>query len=289
MPMHVLVAGAGWLGSAVARELAAGGHRVTAVRRDPSRASGLNSLGVNVLGLDLAAPASAERLPRDLDAVVACQSSSADSPEAYRRAYLEANRTLLDAVRASGRPVAFVYTGSTGVFGQRDGGEVDEETEPMPASQAAEVLCEAERLVREAAAPGLRSLVLRLSGLYGPGRNWLVERVRGGQMALGPGDGAWLNLLHRDDAVAAVLAALERGGAGRVYHATDAEPVRRRELIRWVAERLGIPVPERPEGAPSTRLADRRILGDRSRAELGFELRHPTFREGLVFPETSNV
>jgi nucleoside-diphosphate-sugar epimerase len=279
--VHVLVAGAGWLGSALCRALAGHGHRVTALRRDPARAAALVSPGVESMALDLCAPGAADRLPGDLDAVVACQSAGADGPEAYRRAYVDATRTLVDRLVASRRPAALVYTGSTGVFGQRDGSDVYEETPPAPASPSSEVLVEAERLVLGAAAPGLRSVVLRLSGLYGPGRNWPVERVRSGHIALGPGDGAWLNLLHLDDAVAAVLAAIDRGAPGRVYHATDAEPVRRRDLATWVAGKLGIAPPRLPDGARSPPLPDRRIHAERSRAELGIALFHPTYREGL--------
>jgi nucleoside-diphosphate-sugar epimerase len=279
--VHVLVAGAGWLGSALSRTLAARGHRVTALRRDPARAAALASSGVEPLALDLAAPGAAGRLPDGLDAIVACQSASGDGPEAYRRAYVDATRALLEAARSGGRPAALVYTGSTGVFGQRDGSEVDEETPPAPASASAEVLVEAERLVLGASGEGLRSMVLRLSGLYGPGRTWPVDRVRGGQMALGAGDGTWLNLCHLDDAVASVVATLEQGVAGRIYHASDAEPVRRRDLIAWVASRLGIPAPRQPEGARAPSLPDRRVSAGRSRAELGIVLRHPTFRDGL--------
>ena len=279
--MHVLVAGAGWLGSALSRSLAGQGYRVTAVRRDPARAAALASPGVTPLALDLCAPGVIGRLPRDLDAVVACQSAGAEGAEAYRQAYVEATGNLLDAVRASGRPATVLYTGSTGVFGQRDGGDVDEATPPAPASPSAEVLVLAERLVLGASAPGLRTLLLRLSGLYGPGRNWPVERVRGGQIALGPGDGTWLNLCHLDDAVASIVAALERGESGRIYHGSDAEPVRRRDLAAWVADRLGIPTPRLPDGAGGPRLPDRRIRADRSRAELGVTLRYPSFREGL--------
>ncbi len=279
--MHVLVAGAGWLGTALSRSLAGQGHRVTAVRRDPARAAALASPGVTPLALDLCAPGATGRLPRDLDAVVACQSAGADGAEAYHRAYVDATASLIDALRAAGRPAALVYTGSTGVFGQRDGGDVDESTPPAPASPAAEVLVLAERLVVGASAPGLRTMVLRLSGLYGPGRNWPVERVRGGQIALGPGDGTWLNLCHLDDAVESVSAALERGATGRIYHASDAEPVRRRDLVTWVAARLGIPPPRSPEGSKAPTLPDRRIRADRSRADLGIVLHHPSYREGL--------
>ena len=279
--MHVLVAGAGWLGGSVARALAAGGHRVTAVRRDPGRAARLASPGVEPLPLDLSEPGAWRHLPRDLDAVVASQSASEPGPEGYRRAYVDCTRTLLEALRAAGRPAVLLYTGSTGVFGQRDGSDVDEETPPAPASAEAEVMVEAEELVRAASGEGIRSVVLRLSGIYGPGRTWPLDRVRDGYIALGPGDQAWLNLCHLEDAVSAVVAGLAHGSAGGVYHATDAEPVRRRDLVRWVSSRLGIEPPRLPADARAPQAPDRRIRGERSRAALGLELRYPTFREGL--------
>src|SRR6266545_2618726 len=181
LTMHVLVAGCGWLGEALARVLVGRGHRVTGIRRDPARAGALASLGVEPLALDLAAPGAEAHLPA-ADAVVACQSAGAEGEGAYRAAYVDALRPLLAAASRSG--ARLVYTGSTGVFGQRDGSDVDEETPPAPASAAAAVLVEAETLVRDAAARGTHAAVLRLSGLYGPGRAGILERVRQG--VLGP-------------------------------------------------------------------------------------------------------
>jgi len=282
--MHVLVAGCGWLGSGVARALLARGDRVTAVRSDPARAAALGKIGAEPLALDLCAPGAPGRLPRDLDAVVACQSASGEGEGAYRRAYVDANRALLAA--AADRPVrALVYTGSTGLFGQRDGGDVDEQTPPAPATPAAEMLALGERLVREASGPSLRACVLRLSGLYGPGRIGVVDRVRRGALALGPGDDAWMNFCHLDDAVTAVLAALARGRGGAVYHGTDAEPMRRREVVAFVAGRLGI-APSRSDAPPAlaggSAGANRRVLAGRTRAELELALRWPSLRDGLA-------
>jgi len=280
--MHVLVAGAGWLGTALARALVARGDRVTSVRRRPLANRELGALGVSVVAVDLAAPRAAALLPRDLDAVVACQAADGDGAAAYRRAYVDANRTLLDAAAAGGAR-AFVYTGSTGVFGQRDGGVVDETTPVVPASPAAEVLVEAEELVLGSASVAPR--LVRLSGLYGPGRLGVVERVRSGAMALGPGDGAWTNWCHLDDAVRVVLAALDRGRAGSVHHGTDAQPATRREVVTWIAVRLGIEPATAgvPAGAAASPAGpNRRVSGERTRAALGITLAYPSFREGLA-------
>lgn len=283
--MHVLIAGCGWLGVEIARALNARGDRVTGVRRSRSGVEELLRERIEPLVLDLADPAAARGLPGDVDAVVSCASADGGDAAAYRRAYPDVNRTLLDA--AGRRPLrALVYVGSTGVFGQSDGQDVDETTEPAPVGPSAGVLVEAERMLLDAAAAGIETRIVRLTGLYGPGRTGVLDRVRRGELALGPGDDAWTNWCRREDAAAFVVAAVDRGARGGVYHGTDAEPVRRRDLVVWIARRLGIEPARRdaddaaPQGGRSA--ANRRVLGERTRAELGVALRYPTFRDGLA-------
>ena len=278
--MHIVIAGCGWLGSAVARALVARGDRVTGIRSSPERAEALRALGVEPLALDLAEPGSGGRLPGDVDAILALQSARGKGEAPYRRAYLAVNRTLLDAASRLGVR-SFVHTGSTGIFGQQDGSEVDERTPPAPATPEGRVLAQAEGALLAAAAAGVPASLLRLSGLYGPGRLWLIDGVAQGRLALGPGDGAWMNACHLDDAVAAVIAVLDRGRAGAVYHATDLTPLRRREVIAFVAGRLGIPVPVSAAG-PDPAAPDRRILGAHTREELALPCRWPSVREGLA-------
>jgi len=282
--VHVVVAGCGWLGTVIARALRARGDRVTGVRRSAAGAASLASFGIEPLALDLGDPRATEALPRDADAIVSCLAADGDGEAAYRRAYVDANRVLLAAAGRLGVR-AFVYTGSTGVFGQSDGGDVDEATEPAPAGPTARVLLEAERALFDAAAAGIETRIVRLSGLYGPGRVGIVERVREGKLALGPGDDVWTNWCHLEDAAAAVIGALDRGRLGAVYHGTDAGPARRRDVVRWIADRLGIEPPARGDMEaiePGRRGANRRVLGERTREELGLVLRFPSFREGLA-------
>lgn len=278
--MHVLVAGLGWLGAEVAARLVAGGHRVTGVRR-----SGRAAPGVPVVRADLGDPSTAGRLPAGLDAIVACQAAGEASEAAYRRAYVDANRTLLDHARRT-RCGAFVYTGSTGVFGHSDGREVVEETPVRPSGTTAGILVEAESLVLAAADRGdVQARVVRLSGLYGPNRIGVIDRVRTGRLALGPGDDAWTNWCHLDDALSCVLLAIEKGEAGGVYHGTDGTPLRRAEVVRWIASRLSIEPPSASasaERAGGRRRANRRVLGPRTRERLGFEPRWRSLREGLA-------
>jgi nucleoside-diphosphate-sugar epimerase len=282
--MKVLIAGCGWLGSALGESLLAAGHRVIGIRRSPEGLDALARRGIEPLGVDLAAGDAVQSLPADCDAVVACQAAAGPTAEDYRAAYLDATANLL--AHAAGRPgTRLVYVGSTGVFGQTDGGWVDERTAVHPLHETAEILVEAERRVRAAAAAGSAACVVRLSGLYGPGRFGVVERVRAGRLGLGPGDERWTNWCHLADAVATLRAALERGRAGATYHASDARPLRRADVVMWVAGRLGLDPPSAvaATGGPSgRRAANRRVSARRSREELGLRLAHPDLFSGLA-------
>jgi nucleoside-diphosphate-sugar epimerase len=280
--MQVLIAGCGWLGKAVGRRLLERGDRVVGIRRSPSARSELERLGIEPLLIDLTEPGVERRLPRGLDGIVACLAPGAPGVEAYERAYLRGVRPLLEHAARDGTG-GFVYTGSTGVFGEDVGEEVDERTPVSPVGETGRILEQAERqVVSEPDGRGLRASVVRLSGLYGPGRFGVIDRVRSGRLALGPGDDRWMNFCHLEDAVRSVVAALDRGRGGTVYHASDAEPVRRRELVRWVAAGLGIDPPVRESGPASARGGNRRISAAWSRAQLGVELAYPTFRDGLA-------
>jgi nucleoside-diphosphate-sugar epimerase len=149
------------------------------------------------------------------------------------------------------------------------------------------VLVDAERQVLEAASErGLPACVVRPSGLYGPGRYGLLERVRRGSLALGDGDDRWTNWCHRADITRMTLAALDHGETGAIYHASDATPAPRREVVEWISAALGIDAPRRDAAATgetaSRPVANRRISAASSRERLGTPLLYPSFREGLA-------
>ena len=277
--MHVLVAGPGWVGIEIVRALVARGHRVTAVRRSEAGKAEIVAAGARPLLLDLSAPSSVEALPAGVDAIISCVAPSGSGIEDYRRTYLDANRNLIAYVDTN--PLqAFIYTGSTGVFERNDGGDVEESTPPSPESDTGRVLATAEQFVLAAGANKVRACVVRLSGLYGPGRAGVIDRVRTGRLTLGPGDDAWMNFCHRDDAVALVLAVLDAGTRSGIYHGSDAFPTRRRDVVSWIAEHLGIE-PPRATATTEARAPNRRVLGVATRRELGVGLRYPSFRDGL--------
>ena len=142
--MKTVIAGCGWLGLALGRRLVERGDRVVGIRRDPRAASRLEACGIEPLILDLTSRETPGRLPPDADAVVACQAADSGSEASYRSAYLDALEPLIE--HAAAVPgMRLVFTGSTSVFGQTDGGDVDERTPVAPASAGGRILASAEQ------------------------------------------------------------------------------------------------------------------------------------------------
>jgi len=276
--MRCLVAGCGYVGSALAASLAAEGHAAFGLRRRPE---GLPP-GVQPVAADLGdRRALAAALPPDLDAVVYATSADGPDPAAYRRAYVEGLANLLALLPVPGPRVLF--TSSTSVYGQDDGTWVDESSPTEPRGETGRILLEAEATL---AASGRRGASLRLGGIYGPGRTRLIDAVRSGQARLPAGPGAFTNRVHRDDAARALDHLLKLPRVDPVYVGVDDEPAELGTVLRWMAARLGVPEPPlaEAEGRRAVRagrgLRTRKRCRNRLLRESGFTFRYPTFREG---------
>ncbi len=87
------------------------------------------------------------------------------------------------------------------------------------------------------------AVILRVAGIYGPGRGYLLKQFLRGEARI-EGDGSrFLNMIHRDDLIGVILAALERGAPGGIYNAADNEPVSQRQFFEWLAAELKRPLP----------------------------------------------
>ena len=173
------------------------------------------------------------------------------------------------------------------VYAQTDGSEVTEESPTTPTAETGRLLVETEQLLLAAARElNFPAVVLRVAGIYGPERGHLFHQFLRGEARLN-GDGSrWLNMIHRDDVVSAVIATLEQGQAGRVYNVADDEPVTQRHFFQWLANELNRPLPP-PASAeePINRkrgLTHKRIANHRLRAELHVALQYPNFRAGYA-------
>lgn len=271
--MRVLVAGLGDVGGRAAARLVDQGHEVVGVRR--STTTGPD--GVTMVRGDLTDERLATRLPDEpFDRVLITVSSDGRDPELYRTAYVEGPVTLLAGLARRGDAVQrVVFTSSTAVYGQRDGQWVDESSATEPASATGAVLVEAERAIADAAFPATS---LRLTGIYGPGRTRLLDRVRRGEAVVGS-DPSWTNRIHAADAASACVRLLELGAdAPSTVIGTDDEPATRATVYGWLAEQLGAPAPVVDDQRAPDR-GSKRCRNDLLRS-LGWTPTYPTFRDG---------
>jgi nucleoside-diphosphate-sugar epimerase len=280
--MRVLIIGCGYVGLALGSELARKGHEVFGLRR--TLGPELEAAGIKPLTGDVTQPETLANLPTSYDWVAFCVSSSGGGGEDYQRVYFEGARNVLGWL-ANSPPKKLVYTSSTSVYGQNDGSTVDEKSPVGPFSETSKILLATEQLLLEAARrDGFPVVILRVAGIYGPGRGyWLKQFLQGTARLEGQGERI-LNMIHRDDVAGAMEAALVRGVPGEIYNAVDDEPVTQFELFKWLAQRLKKPLPiamENPGEHRKRAATNKRISNQRLRQALGYDLKFPTFREGF--------
>lgn len=279
MNLRVLIVGCGYTGSALAAELTRRGHEVFGLRRHAPPAAVERMAGFTFLRADLTRPETLAGLPRDFDWVVNCAAPDAGGVADYRQVYLTGNQNLA-AWLANAPLQKFIFTSSTSVYGQNDGSVVTETSPAAPLAETAKVLVEAENFLLTAGQK-LPAAILRVAGIYGPGRMRRVEALLQGEPRLPDNGSRWLNLIHRDDLITAIIAALERGAPGEIYNVVDNEPVRERQLQEWLAARLGCPLPS-ADPAVTERHTGKRVSNMKLRRTLHPVWRFPDFRAGLA-------
>ena len=230
-----LIVGCGYLGSRIGRHLANRGEQVFGTARKP----GSIPAGIAPLVADVLDPASLTQLPK-VDRIIYCVGFDRSAGIPMRTVYVDGLANLLDA-RGSGIK-RLLYVSSTGVYGQIDGEWVDEDSPAEPTTESGWVCLDAEQTVRRMAErSGFELVIIRYSGLYGPERMIGRDAIRQGQPIVGDPD-RFLNLIHIDDAARAAVLALDHAPNGRLYLASDDEPMLRRDYY----ERLSALSPESP-------------------------------------------
>ena len=247
---NVLIIGCGYVGSVLGAALAGEGHLVWGMRRNPENLpESIKPLGTDVHDKDLS-----DFLPKGLDFIFYTLSSGGGGEAGYRAAYADGPRNLIEALDKKGeRPKRIFFTSSTAVYAQTDGCWVDEESLTQPTHYSGRILLEGERTLLES---NHSATILRLAGIYGPGRTRLIDSVRAGRAESHTGPPRFTNRIHRDDCAGALAHLMQMDAPDEIYIGVDDAPADRREVLNWLADRLGVPLP-RETGAAETRLCAR--------------------------------
>ncbi|SIO55919.1 Nucleoside-diphosphate-sugar epimerase [Rhodovulum sp. ES.010] len=288
---HLFVFGAGYAGARAAALAHAAGACVSVTTRDPVRAADLAGSGVRAHLFDAGRPPAAATL-RDwlggaTDLLVSIPPDSRAAPEAAcpALAALQAASVDLPTLRWIG------YLSSTGVYGDCGGAWIDETRAPAPATPDARARIGAEIGWRALAGrTGAALDILRIAGIYGPGRRNALAQVRAGRARAVDKPGQVFNRIHVDDIAAAIVAAMARPDGTRILNLADDLPAASADVLDHAAVLLGQPAPPRvpvdradlPPMAAAFWAENRRLRNDRLTALPGFALRYPSYREGLA-------
>ena len=294
---RLLIVGCGDVGQRVLRNLAsgpgAGRVRVLALTSSAAQVAPLRALGATPLRGNLDSARSLRRLAGLATRVLhlAPPPGQGDRQGAW---WLDPRTlALARALRRRSLPQVLVYGSTSGVYGDCGGALVPETRPVAPATPRAQRRVDAERAVRHLGRAGVRASILRIPGIYAPDReNGTPEaRLRRGTPVLAAPDDVYTNHIHADDLARACQAALWRGAAQRVYHASDDSDLKMGDYFDLAADLYGLPRPPRvPRSSAKEQLPlallsfmgeSRRLDNTRLHRELRVQLHYPTVREGL--------
>ncbi|MFP4209029.1 MAG: SDR family oxidoreductase [Wenzhouxiangella sp.] len=260
---RLLIAGCGDLGIRLSRRLRPEDWLIHGLRRHPEQLPA----HIQRLRADLQEPASLALVAGHWDAVIYQATPDQRTPEAYRAAYVEGLDNLLAACHSD----RLIFVSSTAVYGQDDGSWVDEDSPTAPSAFTGQLLLEAEALCARSG-----GLSVRFSGIYGPGRDYLIRSLVSGTARCRARPPQWTNRIHAEDCAAVLAHLLDLSEPAPVYCASDALPAPRCEVLDWLAGQLGLPPPDREgqDGGQGKRVANHRLI------DSGFVFQYPDYRTG---------
>lgn len=283
---NLLIVGAGYFGLTLGAAAKASNWHVIAARRDIKeikRHHDFDWLRLDVAQRDDLRETMLELKSRHrLDAVVYCVSAGSPDDHAYRLAYHDGLRNILDHIAPETR---LLFVSSTGVYPEDDGQWVDESApiDPETLAPSRQELFAGERLVQSRP----NSVVTRFSGIYGPGRTRMISVARSLPNPLIIRNRDYTNRIHVEDGARAVAHLLELQRPENLYCVTDHDPAPQHEVLLWLREQMSLQKPNvqfESRGsivstadelqATNKRISNTRLL------DAGFQFKYPTFREG---------
>ena len=260
----------------IGQMMLAQGWRVTGLRRAPaSLPEGFERLAADLTSSDCPAG-----WPERVDYLVYCPAAGRRDPDLYRALYVDGLQRVVGWLKErKQKPRYLLQVSSTAVYGQTDGEWVSENSPALADSATAPLLIEAEDIALRS---GIPASVVRLGGIYGPGRTRLIEQVRDG-LHVPQEPVQYTNRIHRDDAAGLLAHLLLQADQGEwlapCYLGVDDEPAPLYDVACWLAEQLGVTL--QGEGKTANRVGSKRCSNALAR-ESGWQLRYPSYRQGYA-------
>ena len=281
--MRALIFGCGYLGQRVASAWISAGYDVFAVTRSDTKAEWLRSTGIQPIVADLCDRQTLINLP-NVDVVLHAVGFDRSPVRTHEEVTCGGIRNILDAI--TDRSPRLIHVSSTSVYGQSSGEWVDETSECQPTQAGGQLCVQAENLIRQwvSSNPSVSATILRLAGIYGPGRLLSrTEALKSGMPIAGRGD-SFLNLIHVDDAASAVVICERSQAMNETYLVVDDQPIPRSIYFGKLASLVGAPVPTfdsdqlrtRGSGGLNKRCSNRKL-----RNALNWVPIHATIETGL--------
>jgi len=273
----VLIVGCGDVGGRLATQLLDADWQVYGLRRSIER------LPAGVIGVagDLFSEQCPAQWPTGpIDYVVYSAAATEHDEAGYQAAYVDGLKNTLAWLKQHGQqPKRLLFVSSSGVYAQKDGEWIDETSPALSTNYSGRIILDAERVALDS---GIAASAVRLTGIYGPGREWLLGQVRKGyRVAVEPP--LYGNRIHADDAAGLLAFLLEADRQGKAlddcYIGVDNAPAPLAEVVDWLRERLGIT--EWAAEASVRRAGSKRCSNARAKA-LGWEPRYSNYREGYA-------
>ena len=273
---RVVIVGCGDIGSRVAILLHQQGWLVHGLRRNTARLPA----GILPIAADLNQPECPSDWPQQpIDYVVYAMAAQSMSEAGYQQSYVQGQRHMYSwLAQQQQQPKRVIFVSSTSVYGQNDDSWIDEQSSTEPKRWSGKIMLEAEQCALNSGHP---ATAVRLSGIYGPGRNMLIERVGEGYHA--PHLHSYTNRIHADDAAGLIATILQADAQGQavepVYLGVDNEPVEQAEVVAWLQQQLH--VSRVPGLVLQPRSGSKRCSNVRARA-LGWQPKYSSYREGYA-------
>lgn len=273
----ILIIGFGAVGYELAIKLTHDGHEVIGLKRTPPEDKFPD---IGCIRADIAVAADVDKLNTDFDFIYFIVSADKRDADSYVRVYEKGLTLLFDHFRQAKSQARWIFVSSTSVYGQTQGEWVDEDSETLPKTTTARLLVQAEQAVK---AMNSANIIVRFSGIYGPGRNYLLRQAKL-RPVLQKAPPSYTNRVHQQDCVGVLAFLLQQSLTGvrldSCYLVSDDQPAPVWDVMNWLAVQLNCPPPveKAPDHASEQ---NKRCRNDRIK-RLGYRFLHKDYQSGYA-------